>query len=202
MWSQILLLISSPIAMVIYHSRMGSDRQDAKYLGLLIYISIFLYEISLHFDLPFTDITREYIAIFIFVLILILLLMSIRRLRPDISRYPYPFVYVPLIILFFYPLIAGVSALTDIVLIIIQGGSLLSIAFLTTAHFDLFHSKWVAIMNILLLGLSYSIYWFMPSTDLELWMWQSFIAAGMVTTAISLPVILSETNLYKKPNNI
>lgn len=202
-WSQILLLLIIPVSIYMYQARMGSDRKDAKVIGVMVLITALFYEISRHIEFTYKEITQEYLSITIFVLILILILMSIRRLRPEISRYPYPFVYVPLLILLFYPLIQGTVALTNIILMIIQGGSVAASLFLTIAHYDLFKKRWVAILNVILLLSAYVIFWYLPVLfDTRIWMWQSLLAAGMITAAISLPVILSETNSYKPPQQL
>lgn len=200
MWSQVLLLLVLPMALYLYISRMGKNRGDALVAGVFVIILMFLREIVSLIDIPRRDLITEYAAILLLVLMLILILMSIRRLRPEISRYPYPFVYVPVLILLFYPLIQGTEALTSIIFMIIQGGSVLALLFLTIAHFSLFVKKWVAIVNVIILLTAYFLFWFAPLfMATEQWMWQSLLSVGMITSSIAFPVILSETNLYKEP---
>jgi hypothetical protein len=202
-WSQILLLLIIPVSIYLYQARMGNNRRDAKVIGLMVLIAALIFEITRHIEFTYKEMSQEYLIISIFIMILILILMSIRRLRPEISRYPYPFVYVPVLILLFYPLIQGTNALTDIILMIIQGGAVVAAVFLTAAHFDLFKKRWVAILNVLLLMSTYIIFWYLPAfIEIRIWMWQSLLAAGMITAAISLPVILSETNFYKPPQEL
>ncbi|PWN07555.1 hypothetical protein [Rhodohalobacter mucosus] len=199
-WSQVLLLLVLPISLYLYITRMGKDRRDALFTGAIVLILMFFREIVSLTDVTGRELLKEYSAILLLVLLLILILMSIRRLRPEISRYPYPFVYVPFIILLFYPLVQGTEALTNIIFIIIEGGSVLSLLFLTIAHFSLFEKKWVAVLNVVVLFLAYIFFWFEPQFfAAEQWMWQSLLSIGMITSSIAFPVILSETNLYKEP---
>ena len=200
MWSQVLLLLVLPMALYLYISRMGKNGGDALFVGVFIIILMFLREILTLTDIARRDLILEYASILILVLLLILILMSIRRLRPEISSYPYPFVYVPTLVMLFYPLIQGTEALTSIILMIIQGGSVLTLLFLTIAHYSLFKRKWVAIANVIILLAAYFLFWFAPLfIATEQWMWQSLLSVGMITASIAFPVILSETNLYKEP---
>lgn len=199
-WSQVLLLLVIPMSLYLYVSRMGKNRRDALVTGVFVLIVAFLREIISLIDIPRRALIEEYAAILLLILLLILILMSIRRLRPEISRYPYPFVYVPVTILLFYPLIQGTEALTNIIFKIIQGGSVLALLFLTVAHFSLFVRRWIAVANVIALLLAYIIFWFAPLfMATEQWMWQSLLSVGMIASSIAFPVILSETNLYKKP---
>ena len=192
-----------PCSVYLYISRMGKDRGDALAAGTVILILSFLEEFLTYVDIPNREVIAEYMAIVMMVLLLILILMSIRRLRPEISRYPYPFVYLPAAILLFYPLIQGTEALTHLILMIIQGGSVLALLFLTVAHFSLFEKKWIAVITVLSFFGAYVLFWYAPMfMTIQQWMWQSLLSVGMIGASIAVPVILSETNLYKDPGNL
>ncbi|MEX0639196.1 MAG: hypothetical protein WD094_01950, partial [Balneolaceae bacterium] len=64
-------------------------------------------------------------------LLLITLALFIYRMKPVYNRFPYPFVYLPFLVLIFYPLISDAEILKDFLNILLQSGALLIFILLT-----------------------------------------------------------------------
>ncbi|MEX2435956.1 MAG: hypothetical protein WD735_04670, partial [Balneolaceae bacterium] len=83
---------------------------DIKITLFLSVLLIPVHEIFVIYPFQFSEIVNEWILISISILLLIVLLITIRNLKPEIIRYPYPLVYVPLLVLAAYPSLQGTPA--------------------------------------------------------------------------------------------
>jgi hypothetical protein len=200
-WSQILLLLTVPAALYFSLTRTSIRRRDAKIISSITLLLLFVHELLLVTESQIIEITAGYFVIVINSLILVLLLLAIHWLRPAYARYPYAFVYVPLIIGLSYPLIDGTEVLVNIILIIVQGGSLLVFIGLYAGHFSAFKRGWLAIISILSFLSAFGIFWFLPEqVEISIWMWQPLVVLGMISASLTFPNLLSEKLTSGKPN--
>jgi hypothetical protein len=200
-WSQILLLLTIPAAIYFSLSRINPERKDAKAVSAILLIVLFVNEVMIVSGAETHEIISGYLVISMNALMLILLLIGIHWLRPGYARYPYLFVYFPLIIVLSYPLIDGTEVLVNIILMIIQGGSLLVFASLYAAHFSTFKRNWLAVISVISFLAAYIVFWYLPeSVNITLWMWQPLIVMGMISASLTFPNLLSEKLTSEKPN--
>lgn len=193
MWSQILILIVSVLSAFIFAKRTNKKRRDIKITGVLAYLFTFLVQFILLIDLNFKELISEYVLIAVLVLSLTILLMTIRWLRPEIARYPYGFVFIPSLILLFYPVIQGTDAITNIIQIMIQISAIVVLIFLVIAHYDHIKRGLLITISIISYVIAFIIYWILPEFfSIKIWMWESFIALGMISTSFTFPNLLTE----------
>lgn len=134
---------------------------------------------------------NDYLSLSAYSFVLIILLSTIRCLKPDYARYPYPFVFIPLIIMAFYPFIQGTDALTLLILKLLQAGSLITFLLLIIGHYDMFKRGWMVILSLVLFLSSYLLYWYMPEqVTVANWMWQPQLAIGIFLSSITYPYML------------
>lgn len=192
MWSQILILIVAFISVFFYSNRLPEQNKDLKIIGSLSFLLIFTIEAVLLAEFPFDQMVAEITAILLCCLLLVLLLLTIRFLRPEISRYPYGFAFIPLSVPLLYPFMHESEAIFNIILMMLQSCSLFVLSLLVIGHFDQFKRGWLAIISIISLLSAFLIYWVLPDFhEIEIWYWKPFIATGMFSLALSFPYLLT-----------
>lgn len=193
MWSQILILILSPLCILLYLKRLDVQFRDLKYLGTGTLLLVFVLESLQFYSTEILPLIHDILALLVQALVLIILLLTIRLLRPEISRYPYGFAYIPIIVVFLYPLIEESQAITTIIYMMIQAGSVFVLAMLIIGHFDVIKRGWVAIITIISFLSAYLIYWILPSAfEIEAWYWKPFMAIGMLTASLTFPYLVRD----------
>lgn len=192
MWSQILISISCFVSIFIVLNRVPKWNRDIKISATTALLFILATEILLFVSFTYDELVTEALTLLAFTILLSVLLMIIRVVKPEFVRYPYPIVYMPLIIVLGYPLIKGINALTDLILILLQGGGIIVFFLLFTAHNDRFKRRWLLLSGGFLLFAAYIIYWFLESymADYHNWVWQLLATMGMISTAMEFPRIL------------
>lgn len=174
---------------------MEAQFKDLKYLGTGVLSLVFILESLQFYSADILPIIHDIIALLIQALVLIILLITIRLLRPEISRYPYGFAYIPIIVVLMYPFIEESQAITTIIYMMIQGGSVFVLALLIIGHFDVIKRGWLAIITIVSFLSAYLIYWILPADlEIETWYWKPFIAIGMLTASLTLPYLVKDHN--------
>ncbi len=190
MGSQILLIISSLLSVYFILSRVPENRKDIKLLGTISCVSVFSHELLHIMEVTYYQVVTDYISIGIYSLLLIIILITVRLHKPEYARYPYLFVFTPILILLFFPFIQGTDVLTSLILKLIQAGCIISLLLIIIAHFELFKRGWQTGITIFLLATSYLIYWFLPEQyNQEMWMWQPQLAVSMLLLAVNFPYI-------------
>jgi hypothetical protein len=195
-WSQILLIVFAALSILFLIKRVPASGKEIGIFGVLICLLTVAHQLFDIFKVDQYEIINDYLSLSSYSFVLIILLYTIRSLKPEYARYPYLFVFLPLIIPAFYPFIQGTDALTSLILKLLQAGSLITFLLLIIGHYDTFKRGWMVILTLILFLTSYMIYWYMPEqVSVELWMWQPQLAIGILLTSISFPYILIN-NLY------
>lgn len=168
-------------------------------IKITLFLSVFLipvHELFVIYPFHSSGIINEWLLITISSLLLIVLLITIRNLKPEIIRYPYPLVYVPLLVLAAYPSLQGTPALTNIIFMMLQGAGLLVISILFIGHSESVKDLKYAVTGVLSLFAAYGIYWIAGDFyELSSWSWQVFIAMGMISLPISFVGFIKETHV-------
>lgn len=127
-----------------------------------------------------------------FSFILVMLLMTIRNLKPEFTRYPYPFVFMPLLLLIAAPFIQAVSILMNFISILLQGGGVLVLFLLYTGYPERFKRLWLAITGLVAFIIAYILCWFMSGLPhIYSWMWQTLAAVGIFATSFTYPRLIN-----------
>lgn len=192
MWSQILL-----ISVALFSGTMIVRQVSKRDLQLLTSSSVFgIAVIELIRFAEFTNQAQiiEFGTILILCALLTALLMTIRLLKPVYTRYPYPFVYLPFIIILGFPVVQDMRIISEIIFQLVQAGSLMVLLMLIIGYFEEFEKPWLAVFSVILFVVAYIIYWFGPSFfDVRIWMWQPLLALGMVSVTLIYPSILLQS---------
>lgn len=118
-------------------------------------------------------------------LLLITLALFIYRMKPVYNRFPYPFVYLPFLVLIFYPLISDAEILKDFLNILLQSGALLIFILLTVSLFSTLKYRIILYTGQLLLLLALGVFWFYDfAGDDLIWYWQLPLTAGVATCGV------------------
>jgi len=192
-WSQILLIISSLLSVYFLLKRIPEGRIEIKILGVISCFSVFFHELFYILEIYHYQLVTDYLSIGIYSLLLVIILITIRFHKPEYARYPYLFVYTPILVLLLYPFIQGTDVLTSLILKLIQAGSIIALLLIVIAHYELFKRGLQASVSIILLATSYLIFWFLPvQYNLELWMWQPQLALAMLLISLTFPYIYNK----------
>lgn len=194
MWSQILLIFTAAVISVLFYKRVPKEQSDIRFFLIFSSLAAGITELFHLISFPYSDVIREYLLITLFTTILIILLMTIRVLKPSYARYPYPSVFLPALVLISYPFIQGVTALTSVIHQILQGGSIIVLVMLISAHYNQFKRGWMAVGIFITMLSAFLIYWVVPLfSEITVWMWQPFLIAGMIFSSLSFPRIFRDS---------
>lgn len=118
--------------------------------------------------------------------ILSALSMVIWHFKPSYTRHPYPFVYLPLLLIPIYGLISDMSVLSELLNQIFQGGAYLIavLLYITIRKNAVYKNYYLGALVLLLLG--YLSYWYIPgAADSGMPVWRFFTGTGTILLAIS-----------------
>ncbi|MEX0646608.1 MAG: hypothetical protein WEA56_00560 [Balneolaceae bacterium] len=177
-------------------NRVPKTNLDIKITTTAALFFIFGVEIFSLFPGLYDEIIAEGIGMLIFTTILSVILMIVRSVKPEFARYPYPLVFIPVIILLVYPLIQGVGALTDLIKILLQSGAVLVLFLLFIGHHEQLKRKWLFLVGTMSFLASFIVFWFLENTitaNYYIWLWQSLAALGIISTAVEFPKLLKDS---------
>jgi len=200
MWSQILVIFSTLLALFIFFKRI---HQAARLINMFVLIPLLLIALtflaSSELDLHIYLIIRDWSLLISATFALTILLKIIRDLKPVFERYPAPFIYTPLILLPVYPFLNDAEVIKNLLNIIFQGGALIVFILITATVIRKIESAWTAIIMVTSLISTYSLYWFVPDiNEIYPWIWHLLLSAGLLTCSLYIPVLL---NISTKHNS-
>lgn len=198
MWSEILLLICSSIAVLLLFLRSERGFLRAKLLcsGALIAVIIGLLA---HYFGAYEPLILEWVKIVGISFFLFILAITIRELKPEYARYPVFFSYLPLGIIAVYPFISDADVLKDLLNQLLQGGGLVVSIMLFFSLYSKLTNRAMYTLGLVLLTIAYAVYWFGESIHTHYpWTWQLPMAGGLILAALAATEVLS----YLKNRNI
>lgn len=120
--------------------------------------------------------------------------MFIWHFKPTYTRHPYPFVYLPLLLIPIYGLISDMSVLSELLNQIFQGGAyLIAVLLYFTLHKSgVYKNYYLGALLLFLLG--YFGYWHYPGAAESGWpVWRFFTGTGTILLAISFSGISTDS---------
>lgn len=197
MWSQILILLASLWGIFILIKQVHLKYSDIR-IGLVCSL-IFLLSISIvtFLDFPFKTLIGNWMILLASVSTLSSLLMMIRSKRPEIVRYPYLYVFSPVIIVAVFPLIMEMEAIIHLIFIMLQGGAVLGFIFFLVAHYSSIEKKWLAYISGFSFAGAYLVYWvidgWVGNQFNFLWLWQTLLASGIIFGTLFIPQMVNDS---------
>jgi hypothetical protein len=192
LWSEILLIVSAAISSIwlIFYSGRSLFHINL-FLTIPLIAIIICFAESIGFNSVTQDVTGWSMVTGVTAL-LVSISMIIRHLKPGYARYPYAFSFSPAVILIFYPFMTEAGILKDLFNQILQGGALLIAFLMIISLFKKLKRAPAFAASVLLLGMSYSFYWFdsINVTGLDAWFWQSTLSGGVILATASMSELL------------
>ncbi|MEX1061982.1 MAG: hypothetical protein WEC12_00145 [Balneolaceae bacterium] len=185
MWSEILVLLTTVTVTVYLFLNTDRNFQYVRFFLLAVLLSLVISFIpAIGIEVP-DIIAGEWSRIAGITSLLIVLGMVIRELRPLYARHPASFSLTPAAIMIFYPFIADVEVLKDLLNQILQAGALVItfLLYLSLAARLKFH--FVLLTGIGLFSAAYLLYWFSDVTENLPWMIHLFLSFGLLTVSYS-----------------
>lgn len=190
MWSEILLLICSSIAILLLFFRSGSEYLHVKLLCSGSFISIIISFLAQH--VVYESLILEWTKIAGISFFLIVLAILIRELKPEYARYPVFFSFLPLGVIVVYPFISDAAILKNLLNQLLQGGAIIVSLLLSFSLYSKLNNAGVYILGLIFFTIAYAIYWFGEFIHtLYPWSWQLPMALGLISAALITTDILS-----------
>ena len=178
-----LLLISSVIfGAILCHKNMADQFRDARIALVTAGCFWLIAKTYTSTGLPFSEIIAEMSLIITFSVILVSLLMMIRKLKPEIFRYPYAMVFMPVVIPFSYYLIYQTSLMKDTILHSVSAMILLVLLVISTGYRKNKKPFISVIAGTVLLAGSLSVSFFLDEDQYIHLLWYLITSAGIAIT--------------------
>lgn len=162
MWGQLFLFCSAIGCLYFVIKRVPAQKIDLK---IVLIIAILFWIISQLISsgdmIMIDDMISDLLQISIISLVLTALMIIVRNLRPVIFRYPYFLVYSPLSLPIFFLLVIDTYLIKDLIFMASQGIALIVYLLLLTEEQAIAHKKRFGFIGLLLIIISYTIYWFL-----------------------------------------
>ncbi len=195
-WSEILIILTSALGATYIFSALKSKHQDVKNLCLLVLVSIILFQINKFLSYDYSWIVSDVLNLSIFSIILTILLITVRKLKPDFSRYPYVIAFFPFLIPMLYPLIIGNDSIIYLVLQLLQIAALLSLVLLLMSQFEEKRTLLLTVLAVVLFVAAGVLYWFEEPIQIGFWLWKSLTAIGIGLISFTI------TNFFNHNTNV
>lgn len=119
-------------------------------------------------------------------LVLCALFVKIRNSKPVFARFPLPMTLLPLVGIFFYPMIIQADVVKDLLRITYQGGAIIVGILVISINHLMYKQRSLLLVACLIFAISYVSYWFIDFPDLQYLEVSSIIlmAIGMLLGAL------------------
>ena len=119
-------------------------------------------------------------------LVLCALFVKIRNSKPVFARFPLPMTLLPLVGIFFYPMIIQADVVKDLLRITYQGGAIIVGILVISINHLMYKQRSLLLVACLIFAISYVAYWFIDFPDLQYLEVSSIIlmAIGMLLGAL------------------
>lgn len=102
-------------------------------------------------------------------LVLCALFVKIRNSKPVFARFPLPMTLLPLVGIFFYPMIIQADVVKDLLRITYQGGAIIVGILVISINHLMYKQRSLLLVACLIFAISYVSYWFIDFPDLQYW---------------------------------
>lgn len=191
MWGDVYLLIAISLSFAIIVIKYPNSVKDIKITSCTAIVIYLIGEFSLLFESHYSQIVKTLSLIKSLSLIFVILLMLIRRLKPVVFQYPYPIVFLPLLLPVSYSFVMDILIVEQIILASIQSVIIVVIFLLSAGYFGFFRGKTAVVIGVTALISSFILYWMLMELLLiDEWTWKLAASVGMVLIIYAISDLL------------
>jgi len=178
-WIDITLIASALPSLIIM---LGVAYRANSLSNLFFGLAIFSFLIGLtlgYFSQIDADLVREWGDLISITLVLCGLFVKIRNSKPVFARFPIAMTMLPLIGIFFYPMIIDAEVVKDLLTITYQGGAIIVACLVVSINHIIYKQRSLLIIACLVFLFSYVGYWFIDIPEFEQFKSLSVIMMGI-----------------------
>lgn len=178
-WIDITLIASAlPSLIIMLGVAYRANSLSNLFFGLAILS--FLIGLTLgYFSQIDADLVREWGDLISITLVLCGLFVKIRNSKPVFARFPIAMTMLPLIGIFFYPMIIDAEVVKDLLTITYQGGAIIVACLVVSINHIIYKQRSLLIIACLVFLFSYVGYWFIDIPEFEQFKSLSVIMMGI-----------------------
>ncbi|GEM_PF-1723019 len=191
MWGDLYLLIAAVLSLAIIIKNYPNGVRDIKVTSILALVVYVASELILIIENEIIILLKPILFITALSLVFVILLMLIRRLKPVVFQYPYPIVFLPLLLPVSFLFVMDTIIVEQIILASIQAVVIVVLFLLTAGYGHYLDKRGGMYFGLLLLITSFILYWMVKEVvSLEQWVWKLTLSFGMILTIYSLTGLL------------
>ena len=191
MWGDLFLLIAAVLGLAIIIKNYPNGVKDIKITSILALVVYLASEFIVIFENEIIILLRPILFITALSFVFVILLMLIRRLKPVVFQYPYPIVFLPLLLPVSFLFVMDTIIVEQIILASIQAVVIVVLFLLTAGYGHYLDKRGGMYFGLLLLITSFILYWMVKEVvNIEQWAWKLTLSLGMILTIYSLSGLL------------
>lgn len=191
MWGDVYLLIAAVLSLAIIIKKYPDGVRDVKVTSIIALIVYLISELIIIIESEITILLKPILFITALSLLFVILLMLIRRLKPVVFQYPYPIVFLPLLLPVSFLFVMDSIIVEQIILASIQAVVIVVLFLLTAGYGHYLDKRGGMYIGLLLLITSFVLYWMVKEVvNIEQWIWKFTVSLGMILTVYALSSLL------------
>lgn len=195
-WTELYIIITSVIGFYLLLKKGLESKQlhitlfSVALIPLIILNSIIVFNI----EVPRFDLVQRWIQLTSLIFIFSGLLEFIREAKPKFSKFPILLILTPFLTLLIFPLAVNVLVITNMLFLAYQAGSIVVALLLFGLNQYKTKDSLTELLSIVVLGVSFILYWFIDDSD--------FINSIVVSKILlGIGIVLFSTAIKTKTNN-
>jgi glucose uptake protein GlcU len=185
-WLDVTLIVAAiPSLVIIFSISYSAKSLSNLFFGLAIF-SLSVGIILTYFQQIDSVVAREWGDLIAITLVLCGLFVKTRNSKPIFARFPMPMTLLPLVGIFFYPMIIQADVVKDILSITYQGGAIIVGLLVISINHLMYKHRSLLLLACLIFALAFVGYWFVEIPNYEYTQVSAIIlmAIGMLIGAI------------------
>ncbi len=202
MWGDVYFLIAVILSLSIIFQKYPNDVKDIKFTSIAALIIYLTGQLIQFVELTYIDRVNTMLTIVSLSLVFVILLMLIRKLKPVVFQYPYPIVFLPLMLPVSFAFMMDTIIVEQIIFASIQAVVIVVLFLLTAGYSEYMESKWGMGTGLILFILAFVLYWMVKEIyPVPEWIWKIATSAGMVLVIYSFSGLVFN-KIYNRVNDI
>ncbi len=202
MWGDVYFLIAVILSLSIIFQKYPNDVKDIKFTSIAALIIYLTGQLIQFVELTYIDRVSTMLTIVSLSLVFVILLMLIRKLKPVVFQYPYPIVFLPLMLPVSFAFMMDTIIVEQIIFASIQAVVIVVLFLLTAGYSEYMESKWGMGTGLILFILAFVLYWMVKEIyPVPEWIWKIATSAGMVLVIYSFSGLVFN-KIYNRVNDI
>lgn len=191
MWSQFFSILTVAILLIVIYRKFPPKIRDIKVTSFSALIAWGTGDLFTSINIPYNDTIGVLIQSLSLSLLLVVFLIFIRRRKPQIFRYPYFIVFIPMLLPVAQYIVMDTEIMREVILMSLHGVSILVFTILSIGYVNHLNNKLITILGILLLLWGFSFYWILQNYYIVYsWAWGLTNSLGMVACVYSFADVL------------